>query len=672
MQKAISTKAPEIKRVSVNNWLKGKQSTNDDGRVENEGLTATQNVLLEQDGVIRPWMSMVEYGVQPIGTVLGELGDFKEVDGATNTKWLITVQNVAGVAHVYIWKNGDVAWTECTGKNFDLTAECRFEQIDDKVLILNGIDNMSYLDIPTKLVETFTAVATPSGGSATPTGLTGSVSTLSYKVTSSANGQSAASVAFTCNVSKVRGGWNGTSEYVTITADRETNAEYYHVYINDANTSTSGEWEYIGSVRDPGSGGTWSFIDTGLVAPDYTRTAPIADSSAGAKGKRASVINGRVFVWGDPDNPREIYYGGDTLGNELNFSPYGGGGSLQVGAGGKEVPAQIVAFRDGRGNPVVTVLCQSTAGRGKRYLLSPQSVTVGTTIINYFRVDEDNGEDGTDAPDGVVIYRDQLIYPSIDGFKTTFTKQQIQTILSTESLTDAIKADVDNISLADLDKCVGCAFEGRIYWTLPVGSSENNQIWTLDLERGRGWMLPRIASVSWLTVYEDNNGMTHFLALSDNGLYEFTYSSLTNDFGTAFGTYVRSGIIKFSEDGMEWASVIDVTFVLLRPRGHINLTVSGLTEDNETSQSIGTDTFNATTAIAGWGEGGFSEPTLGWSESIDVPNSTGITRKSKTIEIDEELQWMYWELSTDETGVDYALSDVIIRYVPIGTKDLTE
>ena len=121
MQKAISTKAPEIKRVSVNNWLKGKQSTNDDGRVENEGLTATQNVLLEQDGVIRPWMSMVEYGVQPIGTVLGELGDFKEVDGATNTKWLITVQNVAGVAHVYIWKNGDVAWTECTGKNFDMT-----------------------------------------------------------------------------------------------------------------------------------------------------------------------------------------------------------------------------------------------------------------------------------------------------------------------------------------------------------------------------------------------------------------------------------------------------------------------------------------------------------------------------------------------------------------------
>ena len=261
---------------------------------------------------------------------------------------------------------------------------------------------------------------------------------------------------------------------------------------------------------------------------------------------------------------------------------------------------------------------------------------------------------------------------AITEYKAYVTAETAQLVAGTKAFTDAIKADVDNISLADLDKCVGCAFEGRIYWTLPVGSSENNQIWTLDLERGRGWMLPRIASVSWLTVYEDNNGMTHFLALSDNGLYEFTYSSLTNDFGTAFGTYVRSGIIKFSEDGMEWASVIDVTFVLLRPRGHINLTVSGLTEDNETSQSIGTDTFNATTAIAGWGEGGFSEPTLGWSESIDVPNSTGITRKSKTIEIDEELQWMYWELSTDETGVDYALSDVIIRYVPIGTKDLTE
>lgn len=96
----------------------------------------------------------------------------------------------------------------------------------------------------------------------------------------------------------------------------------------------------------------------------------------------------------------------------------------------------------------------------------------------------------------------------------------------------------------------------------------------------------------------------------------------------------------------------------------------GTDRRQQSSQSVAL-TQLATTAIAGWGEGGFSEPTLGWSESIDVPNSTGITRKSKTIEIDEDFSGCI-EVSTDETGVDYALSDVIIRCVPIGTRDLTE
>lgn len=663
------TTPPRIRKVSVNNWLKGKTSTNDDGRTDPEGLSATQNVLLEQDGVIRPWMSMSQYGEQPTGTVLGEIYEFKEVDGATDTNWMISVQNVAGTAKVYIRKDQE-AWIEISGKTYDTTAPCRFTQVDDKVLICNGVDNLSYFDIPTQTVVPFVQVNTPSNASATRgAGLSANPYTLSYKVTSSNQGESAASTAFTVTVNKIRGSWSGATENVTITADTEVGAEYYHVYINDAYTSTSGEWEYIGSVADPGTA-TWSFLDDGTVSPDYTRTAPISDSSAGPKATRASVINGQVFLIGDPDRPRDIIHGGNTRGNELNFSPYGGGGSFQVGAGGKELPAKIIGFRDGRGFPAITVLCRSTGGNGKRYIVSPETLTLGSTIIDYFKVSEDNGESGTDAPDGVISYMDALWYPSLEGFKTTFTKQQVQNILSTDKVSRNIETDVSQISLSYLDKAVGVAHRGRLYWALPVGSTSNNQIWTLDLDRGRGWMLPRIANVDWMWTYEDNNGSTHLLVLSDNTIYEFSYSAFTSDDGTPFSTYVRSGILKFSEDGMDWASVIDVTFVFLRPRGSINLTVSGLGEDNETSQSIGSDTFTSPAGTAGWGEDGFG--ILGWGETLEVPNSSGLTRKTKTIEIDEELQWLYWELSTEDSGVDYALSDVVVRYVPIGTKDLSE
>ena len=660
---------PKIKRVSVRNWMKGKTSTNDDGRIDNEGLSAAQNVLLEQDGVIRPWMSLVAYGPQPTGTILGEVGEFKEIDGATETNWMITVQNVSGTARVYIRKDQD-AWIECTGKDYNTTASCRFTQVDDKVLVCNGVDNLSYLDIPTKNVVPFTQVDTPSGGGAVKTGLVNNTYPLSYKVTASNQGESAASAEITVSVGKIRGSWIGGTDFVTITADTETGAEYYHVYIKDAYSSTTGEWEYIGTVNDPGTA-TWSFVDDGTVSPDYTRTAPIGDSSAGPKAKRASVVNGQVILIGNPDAPREIYYGGNTLGNELNFSPYGGGGSLQVGAGGKELPARVIGFRNGQGQPAITVLCRTTGGRGKRYVLSPQTTTIGTTVIDFFQVTEDNGEDGTDAADGVLLYRDALWYPSIDGFKTTYTKQQIQNILSTDAVSDGIRPDVNNISLANLDKAVGVAFKGRLYWALPVGSDHNNQIWTLDLERGRGWMLPRYVNADWLFTYEDNSGNTRFLCVQDNTIMEFSYSSLTNDNGTPFSTYARSGIIKFSEDAMVWGQVIRVTFVFLRPRGEIQVQVDGLLEDEEQSQSLNTDAYVTADEVAGWGEAGFSEPTNGWGETLLVPTSSAVTRKIKSVEIDEEMQWLQWSVKTTTAGCDYSLSDVIIEFVETGSKDLT-
>lgn len=661
-----ATKPPKIERISVRDWLGGYESNRDDARVGNDGLTAAQNVLLDQDGVIRPWPSLVPYGPAPTGTVLGEVGEFKEVDGLTDTNWLITVQNVSGTAKVYIRKDTD-AWIECDGKTYNTSAPCHFAQIDDKVLVLNGVDNLSYLDIPTQTVIPFVSLSTVTGVTATETGLTGTTYTLSYKVTASNQGETAGSTASVETVDKLRGSWNGTSEYVTITFDRVTNADRYHIYLADV----AGGTEYLlATVADPGTGSTVTYVDDGQIDVDPTRPVPLADTSAGPKATRATVINGQVFLTGDPDNPRYVRYGG-TGEDALNFSPYEGGGWSEVGNGGKEVPVKVASFRTGQGVPAISVLCQSTGGRGKRYIMEPATLTVGSTTINYFAVKEDNGADGTDAPDGVLNYADALWYPSLEGFKTTFTKQQVQNILSTEEVSDKIERDVSNISLQNLDKCVGVSHMGRLYWALPVGSTTNNQIWTLDLKRGRGWMLPRNIAADWLMVYGSNDGDARLIVLSDNKLYELSYASLTNDEGTAFPTYARSGIIKFSEDGQEFAKVIDVTFVLLRPRGNIQLSVAGLTEDEETETTIGTEQFSQTLAVAGWGEASWVEFD-GWGYSEEIPDSSGITRKEKPIEIDEELQWLVWEISSDDAGVDYALSDVIIRYVPIGTKDKTD
>lgn len=661
-----ATAPPTIKRVSLSSWSKGYSSELDDARTPNDGLRAAENVLLDQNGVIKPWPSMVEYGPQPEGTILGSIGEYKEIDGTTTTIWMITVQNVSGTAHVWIRKDSD-AWIECTGKDYDLTADCRFVQVDDKVLVMNGVDNLSYLDIPTQTVIPFVTLTTPTGlAGVVGAGLTGTTYTLKMQVTASNRGETAGSTIATVTVSAIRDVWTGATQIVTWTWNRVTNATDYHLYLADTSGGTP---EYLTSVIDPGSGSTVSFVDNGTISTDFSRTVPSSDSTAGPKSTHGEVINGQLFMTGNPDNPREVIYGGVAT-DVLNFSSGSGGGRTVIGNGGKEVPIKVKSFRDGRGTPTITVLCKSTGGKGKRYIMTPSTLSVGDQTISYFAVSEDSAEDGADAPDSVLSYRNGLWYFSLDGFKTTYTKAQIQSTLSTDSVGQGIKSAIQNINMAQIDKVIGLAYDDKIFFALPVGSDTCNQIWTLDLKKGQGWMLPRNINVDWMTTYQDNSGKTKMIILSNNIIYEMSYSQRTTDAGTAFGTYIKSGIIKFSDDGMEWGKVIDVTFVLLRPRGNIELSISGLTEDNELAQTIAGESYTSSQNLAGWGEDGWGDS--GWGDSDEVLTSGGITRVSVPIEVDEELNWFYWELTTTESGVDYALSDVIIRYVNIGTKDLTE
>lgn len=669
--KPIAT--PKIDRVSVKNWLKGTTTALDDGRTPVDGLRASGNVILDQDGTIRPRPSLVRYGTQPTGTILGEVYEFRKASataGAVDEYWLITMQLVAGVAKIYVNKDGG-AWTVCNGKTYSTTASAHFMQVDNKVLIMNGSDFLSYLDIPTLVVTPFVALSTQSITSAVATTIGGAGFTYYYQVTANSTvGETAASVATSVAVTKLRDLWIAASEYVTITWPANPTATAtttYNVYL---------------AVQNPSGGGTATLIaagvqgltfrDDGTAAADVNTPAPLGDSTAGPKCTRGSVINGQVFLVGDKDNPRYIRYGG-TGASVLDFSPFNGGGWVEIARGTKEIPVAVKAFRDGRGNPQINVLCQGTNGTGKRYLMSSQTVTVGTTVIAFFDITEDNGQDGTDSPDGVIVYRDSIWYPSRDGFKTTGTKPQLQNILSTDTVSETILNDVRNLNSAYMSLCVGLAFQGRLYWAVANGATANNEIWILDLNRGGAWMKPWNVAASWMMLYNDNAGQTHHIILKNNVLYELTYAQASNDDGTSFATNATSGLIKFSEDTLEWAKVIDISFVLLRPQGVINFAVSGKTEDSSFA-GVGTGSYVGTSSVAGWGEagwGGAPNKIFGWSNFSVVPISFGAAQQLVTVEVDEELNYIAWELDTNSLATDYQLADVIIRKINIGVKDLS-
>jgi hypothetical protein len=671
-------KPPHVDRPSTKDWLKGTVTELDDGRTPDSGLRASGNMILTQDGTTRPRPSLVRYGAQATGTILGEVAEFRKASatpGAVDEYWQATLQNHSGTTKVYVRKDGGT-WTVCDGKTYDNTALAHFFQVDNKLMVLNGVDNLSYLDIPTLAIIPWVALAAQGVTSAVATAIAGAGFTYYYQVSANSTvGETAASVATSVAVTKLRDVW-ASGDYVTVTWPANANAvagvTTYNVYL---------------AVQNPAGGGTATLIASavnGLTFKDEGATAapqnvnvpaPLGDTTAGPKCTRGTVINGQVFLVGDKDNPTYIRYGG-TGTSVLDFSPFNGGGWEEIAKGTKEIPVVVKAFRDGRGNPQITVLCQGTNGTGKRYLMNPQTATLGTTIISFFDVVEDNGQDGTDSPDGAVIYRDSIWYPSRDGFKTTGTKPQLQNILSTDTVSETILTDVRNLNPAVMGQCVGLAFQGRLYWALPNGSATNNEIWVLDLNREGAWMKPWSIAASWMMLYNDNDGLTHHIILQNNIMYELTYAALTSDDGIPFSTNLTSGLIKFSEDGMEWAKVIDITFVLLRPQGTINFTISGKTEDADIV-ALGSAAYISTTnsTVAGWSEAGWggspdlAVPTIfGWSNFSAVPTTFGLARDELTVEIDEEVENLSWQIDTPFANTDYSLSNVSIQKVNVGIK----
>lgn len=662
-------KPPVPKRLSIRDWQKGYISTQASNRTPLQGLRSALNVILSQDGTIRPRPSRVLYGVQPLGTMIGPPVEFTKRVGSTSENYLISMQVVGGVAQIYVQKDGGV-WTLCTGKTYDTSARVRFCPIrdidkngndEDKVIIFNGVDYFSYLDINTLLVVTFTPLAATTPPTLTVgAGLTGSIFNNRYRITAGNRGETAASVATLATTLKLRGQWTAANEYIDVAVNRVVGAERYHFYYGNI----EGKEEYLFSIDDPSphdGTGTLTWRDTGFISPDIYRTAPDGDTTVGPVGGDGAFINGQLFIVRDPIKPKYVRYGG-TGKSVLDFSPYGGGGFQPVG-GNKEVPVKAVSFRDNGGNPAITILCRA----GKRYTLVPQSQTIGNTILNYYGAREENGADGTDAPDTVALIRDQLIYMSRDGAKSTFTKPQVQTILSTEGLTDLIQPDISRLNSLSLDKACGLVYENRWYIALPVGSSNNNEIWILDFNdlRKGAWMRPWEIAADWMWLYNDNPGLTHFCTLDGNQIYEFTYSVATQDNGVPFSTGISTGILSFSEDGQEWAKVIGVTYILQNPVGFINAAVTGKTEDLPIAP-LGSGQFASTTDVAGWGESGWG--VLGWSQIGNVPNTFGVERTEIYVEVDEVLNWLSCALSSSAAGVDFQLTDIVVEYFPVGTK----
>jgi hypothetical protein len=597
--------------------------------------------------------------------------------GGTSPTAVLTETTTGGNRGALYTRKDGGSWTLVTGTYYySATAWAIFAQgaqlstsdtEDQRVYIVNGVNNLSYYDIGSNSVVTYTGLSTPTISSVTATsGLNGSTYNQYYRISANnAGGESAASANSSAAINTARDYWT-SSQSITVSWAAISGATSYNVYTSDQ----SGQEAYLGTVN-----GT-SFVDNGTIAINVFKLAPNNDSSAGPVLSSIVNIDNQLYGVGDVNNPQYLWFSGSGQHfGDFSFNPLGGG-YVGIDYGGGTVPTDVFPFHDGHGNPAPSVLTSGAAGRGRLYHLAPTSTTVGSTTLTYYNVYEANAQDGCPSYRGAAVYNNNAYYLTGAAFKTTGTKADVVNILATDTVSDQILPDIQRLNQSALSTYVALEYLGKVYFALPTGgSTTNNEIWILDLTRGGlwivSWQLGDGSSIQHMWLYEDNSKQTHFLILTTkNQVLELDLNRISaphQDNGVAFQALIAGGSMVFDTGGVAEVSSYFTYFKYLNPLGTRQTTIYGLDESNSYRPLANSKVdIQASSTRLVWGSMLYSNPDgssvySGHNGTIGAPGSiTAIAPATYTdpIEVDEIVSEQEWQIFSDTIGTDHLLSSV--------------
>lgn len=642
-KKRSSRKARKTIDIRQNKFSKGYISTIDDSRRPQDSLSDMTNMELVQDNVVRPRPPLAEYGTQPTLPVVGR-GHFRQ-DGE---RYLLWAMNDSGTGKLYKQKDGG-AYT-LLGGTYDETADwLSCVQSKDYAYIFNGVDRLSYLNIDTDAIVTYTALTTPTISSVTYTG-TAASEVHYYKVCAygASGGLTAASATVSDNLARPRNSWVENTDYIDITWGAVGSALGYTIFYSSDNITF---YELYSTTAV-----TWR--DLGTIEPNPYNIAPDFDASAGQifTHMYADSKNGQIY--GVTTDNQLHWSAGGSIPGSAKFSPDLGGGWVPIDENGDTELNYVTGFRNGKGDPVITVSARGAAGKGKLYHVAFETLTVGDQILVFANVYEANGQSGTYAPRATIRSNDDLVYPTGLEFRSTGTSQNIVNILTTRRIDQVIEDDTNNISLAYLHKAVGVEFQDKLYFALPVGSTSNNEIWYLDRSRKNAWILRWTVAAMDMWLYEDNSGQTHFCVLVDNEVLEFTRAGAQphQDNGVSWRSRVAFETLVWDDGGYIMGKIRRMYAKLLYPKGTVYSNTTGLDRTGAIS-STGSDSFTVTTTPTSWGIWQYGA-THQYGEDPGVVNTYGKSVAMLEIKPKGLINQLSWEVTADTAGSDYILSGV--------------
>jgi len=657
-----------LQRLDLNSWKDGEVSSFYAARVPDSGLKTMQDAVIEQNGTASDRGSFLRDGIDELPyDLLGNVYVYKLSDNSEN---LICMLDTGDTGVVYTLDG--TSWVAHDEVTFDNGYDACFVQSADKVVVFNGKDDFSYYDITDDKTARFAEVDDPEDPlTAVKTGLVGTDFTIYYTFSYVGNGgETALSPAYSADVSLLREAWT-TSDYFTITRPAATDAdavEWNLWMVMVPNGSGTPTWRDYELIKEGIPIAETVIVDNGRLAADTVRLAPESNTTAGIVASYGTNINGRIWAL----QGHTVYWGGDTD-YELTFGGAKGSGWHMIDQYGKELPQAIQLGRDNSGTSCINLLTAGVAGQGSIYDIYYNTITIGDTAVQGWEFKQREGNDGTNAPFSVIHANNNIYYLSLEGFKSTGVKPNIVGIQSTDIISNAIRDKVQLLTQSDLTNCYAAYWDEKILWTVAYGSDTNNQIWVYDILHGGVWTRWNVeANAMFRWAKAGTTSARLYIVKGKKLLYYQPNSVIHQDDETTFTTLLESGIIRVKPDGREWFYLLQVLFVLLRPIGIVNFSITAHTKRGDITKERLVD-FGGISDSIGW-NAITPDVTLDGTYNNRVYNEIygtfGLVQSVDWMEVSFKFkkmaQYFTWKIWVEDKNSAFMLSQVVPEYVDIG------
>ena len=654
-------------------WKPGVISLVAEDRLPIGAVIQAQNMMQTQDGVWGTRWGSRNYGATYTGPITGFVSFTYN-----GTNYYAIIDNGA-----FKYASDGGAWTTISGHTWNTTVWTNMLQYDNKILIANGVDAFSYIDLTSFTYVGYTHVAAP-GAITTTLGSSlaaGSYSLYYYVTAVTANGETLPSAVATANVNTDRNMWYNpnvtqvasNNYYVDLswTALVATQVIGYNIYLSDG---VSGVAYYLDSVIQPATGTTVAYRDFGYAAINDFIQLPTTDTTTAPSFSWMAISDNRLFALGDPSHPWRLYFASATPPYLEGFSPYVGGGWVDIMLGGAQQPKYVGQFRDGKGDPMTTILMEEPSGYGSTWHCQITTSTIGNTVLAVPTLLQSMGTFGTGAPRSVV-QTEQNVYFHSGGPAGIYSTGSIPTlfnVLATNEISVLIRPDLRAIPLASAGNICSIEFDRKLWFSVPYGASQNNRIMIWDLEKQNWNPYAFDFGVSQFIRYTDNSGDLHLLAIPTSptdGNYIIELSSTyTDDNGTAFQCHLQTGLIHVTSDHVQFAHVTYLFYEFGTPEGAITLGFSGTPKNLPLSQLAAYTLLmgNATTTV---GIGSYEFSAVPFSYDTPAPASVSQLSVKKRILINKLLNNWEADVSSRAIGTSWTLNQVIVtgQLVPTAT-----